>query len=237
MGSIPANGNSVPALEKGLMALECVHSNPSPLSLTEISRSCGRSVSEMQRVVPYLAERGYFVRDERGLYRASSKLFRLANRHHPYHYMAAIALPAMRDFAAKTGENIHLSALEFGKLLIVADVPGTSYLRLSATVGSLHVPRESVSGRVLLSFGEAGSLAAAKRIAKDGYEFSASHLFKGVKDLAVPVILPGRQVIAALASFWVDSVKTATSWKKRLLPELKKCADRISSSIEPSTQS
>jgi DNA-binding IclR family transcriptional regulator len=234
MGKATPNGNqSVPALEKGLAALECVHSSASALSLTEISRACGRSVSEMQRVVPFLAEQGFFVRNERGLYRASSKLFRLANRHHPYRNITAVALPAMRDFAATTGESVHLSVLESGSPIIVADVPGTGDLRLSASIGIRIDPQVSTSGRVLLAFTEADKSAPARRIVKAGFEFAPSHLFRGVKDLAVPVALPGGQVIAALATTWVDPIKSSLPQEKRLFPELKKCAARIAASIEP----
>lgn len=235
MGNKPSNGNyAVPALEKGLAALECVHSSASPLSLTEISRACGRSVSEIQRVVPFLADQGYFVRDERGLYRASSRLFRWANRHNPYRNITAIALPAMRDFAATAGESVHLSILESGNPIIVADVPGTGDLRLSASIGIRIDPQVSTSGRVLLAFSEGAKSVVARRILKAGFAFAPSHLFKGVKDLAVPVALPGGQVIAALATTWVDPVKRTIPQKKRLLPLLQKCAARISSSIEPS---
>lgn len=236
MGKVPPNGSStVPALEKGLEVLECVHSSAYALSLTEISRACRRSVSELQRVVPYLAERGFLVRDDRGLYRASSKLFRLANRHHPYRNLTAIALPAMRDFAAATGESVHLTVLESGSPVIVADVPGTGDLRLSASIGIRIDPQTSTSGRVLLAFAGGTQSAAARRIARAGFEFSPSHLFKGVKDLAVPVVLPGGEVIAALATTWVDPVKSTRPQEKSLLPELQKCAARISSSIEPPT--
>jgi DNA-binding IclR family transcriptional regulator len=234
MGKATPNGNqSVPALEKGLAALECVHSSASALSLTEISRACGRSVSKMQRVVPFLAERGFFVRDERGLYRASSKLFRLANRHHPYRNITAIALPAMRDFTEATGESVHLSILESGSPIIVADVPGTGDLRLSASIGIRIDPQVSTSGRVLLAFAEGAKSAEAHRIVKAGFEFAPSHLYRGVKDLAVPVTLPGGQVIAALATTWVDPIKSTLPQEKRLLPELQRCAARIAASIEP----
>ncbi len=236
MVNITTKGNAVvPALEKGLDAMECVHSSSVGMSLTEISASCGRSVSEMQRVVPYLAERGYFIRDDRGIYRASSKLFRLANRHHPFRELASVALPAMRDYATATGESVHLSIMESGKLLILADVPGTGHLRLSVSVGSQHDPQKSISGRVLLAFADKLNLAGAKRIVEAGYEFAPSHLLKGVKDLAVAVVLPDGEAIGVLATNWVDPVEGIAPLENHLLPELQKCAARISLSIEPST--
>ena len=233
MGNDPANGNfNVPALEKGLDALELVHRGAGAMSLTEIARSCGRSVSEMQRVVPYLAQRGYFVRDSRGLYRRSSKLFRIGNHNPPYRDLVANAMGPLGDYAARTGEGIHLSVLDDGDLLILADAPGTGYLKIGVRVGSSHKPVETVSGRVLMAFG--GS--AEKRygaIRESGHEYSQSHLFRGVNDLAVPVLARDGTAIAAIATSWLDPASGKVKTVKKLLPALEACARHISESFEP----
>lgn len=233
MGNNPANGKfNVPALEKGLDALELVHRGAGAMSLTEIARSCGRSVSEMQRVVPYLAQRGYFVRDFRGYYRGSSKMFRLGNHNPPYRDLVANAMGPMGDFAAEAGEGIHLSVLDDGDLLILADAPGTGYLKIGVRVGSSHKPAETVSGRVLLAFcGGVDKRYAAIREA--GHEYAGSHLFRGVNDLAVPVLAGDGSLIAALATSWLDPASGKGKTIDRLLPALKACARRISESFEP----
>jgi DNA-binding IclR family transcriptional regulator len=229
----PADGNfKVPALEKGLDALELVHSSAGALSLTEIARSCGRSVSEMQRVVPYLAHRGYFVRDARGLYRGSSKMFRIGNHNPPFRDLVANAMGPMGEYSAKTGEGIHLSVLDGGELLILADSPGTGYLRIGVRVGSSHNPEEAVSGRVLLEFSGNGKTGRFEDIRKNGHEYSQSHLYRGVNDLAVPVLACDGTAIAAVATSWLDPSGGAGGALERLLPELGACALRISESFE-----
>jgi DNA-binding IclR family transcriptional regulator len=234
MGTIPANEKvHVPALEKGLSALECVNASAMPMSLTEISRACGYSVSEMQRVIPCLAANGYFLRDSRGLYRASSKLFRIANQHPPFRELVANAMPAMRMFASETGEGVHLSVMESGGLLIVADVPGTGYVRIGVRIGSVHEPAKTASGRVLLAFGNNGDASAYKEIARQGYEFTPSHLLKGVQDLAVPVRGRDGTVIGALATSWLDRVDEEKRLEGDILEALQKCAESISKMFEP----
>lgn len=233
MGNDPANGKlNVPALEKGLDALELVHRGAGAMSLTEIARSCGRTVSEMQRVVPYLAQRGYFVRDSRGLYRGSSKLFRLGNHNPPYRDLVANAVGPMGDYAAGTGEGIHLSVLDDGDLLILADAPGTGYLRIGVRVGSSHAPAETVSGRVLLAFGGGVSKRHAT-IRENGHEFSESHLYRGVNDLAVPVLARDGTAIAAIATSWLDPASGMAKTVQKLLSALEACARHISESFEP----
>jgi DNA-binding IclR family transcriptional regulator len=229
----PSDGNfKVPALEKGLDALELVHSSAGALSLTEIARACGRSVSEMQRVVPYLAHRGYFVRDARGLYRGSSKMFRIGNHNPPFRDLVANAMGPMGEYSAKTGEGIHLSVLDGAELLILADSPGTGYLRIGVRVGSSHNPEETVSGRVLLEFSGNGKPGRFDGIRKNGHEYSQSHLYRGVNDLAFPVLASDGAAIAAVATSWLDPSGGAGGSLERLLPELGACALRISESFE-----
>ena len=52
---------TAPALEKGLDILELLSSTDAGLSLSEIARDLGRSVSEIFRMLVVLQQRGYTV--------------------------------------------------------------------------------------------------------------------------------------------------------------------------------
>jgi len=57
----------VPALDKGFDILKFMVTASEPQTLTQISRSVGRSVSEIQRMVACLQQRSYLVRNSRVL--------------------------------------------------------------------------------------------------------------------------------------------------------------------------
>ncbi|HEY4104762.1 MAG TPA: helix-turn-helix domain-containing protein, partial [Polyangiaceae bacterium] len=152
--------SAVPALDRGLSVLECMAGSTQALSLTEIARAVGRTVSEVQRTVAQLTLRSYLVRDERGAYRLSSKLFRLATAYPPFRDLVSRALAPMQRFTDATKEAVHLGVLSDDQLLIIAQVEGQGVVRLSLQVGSTQEALSTVSGRILLSGLRADELLA-----------------------------------------------------------------------------
>ncbi len=249
--TIPA----IPALERGLDVLERVSGLDTPLTLTALARSCGRSVSEIQRVVACLHQRGYLCRDFNGAYRVSSKLFRMGQMYAPFKNLLTQASLPMREFAQRTGESVHISILAEDRLLILANVPGPGYVQLGVNVGSVHDPAISASGKVLLAAMASPDLEAfikrnavkpdavkslRPRLAKirhSGYEYVESHLFHGVYDLALGVMMPGGESIAALACSWLRPRKDTGNKRNHalrlLLPKLRYCARQIAAAFEP----
>ncbi|HEV8244255.1 MAG TPA: helix-turn-helix domain-containing protein, partial [Polyangiaceae bacterium] len=103
--------SAVPALDRGLDVLEAMAGSSGARTLTEIARVLGRTVSEVQRTVAQLALRGYLVRDDRGTYRLSSKLFRMATAFPPFRDLVSRASTPMQQFADSTNESVHLCVL------------------------------------------------------------------------------------------------------------------------------
>ena len=68
---MPKSSSSAPALDRGLAILEAMSQISEALTLTQIARRLGLSVSEIQRVVNVLSERAYLVRGTDGAYRLS----------------------------------------------------------------------------------------------------------------------------------------------------------------------
>jgi DNA-binding IclR family transcriptional regulator len=242
--------SAVPALDRGLDILECMAGSTEALSLTELARAVGRTVSEVQRTVAQLAARAYLVRDARGAYRLSSKLFRLATAYPPFRDLVSRALAPMQEFAGATTEGVHLGVLSDDQLLLIAQVEGQGIVRLSMQLGSTQEALTTVSGRILLSGLTPAELAAFEtrlglsriertrlrescaKIRGRGYEYAESGRVHGVEDVGVPVLLPGPSVIAALTTSFLP-LRNAKPAPLPLISALRKAAARIASSYEP----
>ncbi len=241
----PKAGTSVaPALDRGLTILESLAQTSSSLSQTEIAREVGLTVSEIQRVVLVLHQRGYLVRDAVGHYRLSSKLLRLATQYPPLRDLAARALPAMQQFADETTESVHLAVLRDDRLVIVQNVEGRGLVRLSLQMGSAQDPATTVSGRTLLAWLDPVEVEAfAKRtriparslnklrrrlraVKLQGFEHSKSELLEGLEDLGVPIVLPGETAVAALTTSYLLP-RGGGQKLGPLVQHLKRAAERI----------
>jgi DNA-binding IclR family transcriptional regulator len=238
-------------LDRGLDLIELMAGTNEALSLTEIARAAQRTVSEVQRAVAQLAARAYLVRDERGAYRLSSKLFRLATAYPPFRDLVSRALGPMQRFADSTSEAVHLGVLSEDQLLIVAQVEGQGIVRLSLQVGSTQEPLGTVSGRILLSAQPSGELSAfeqrrklsrgerarlaatAQNLTARGYEYAESARVHGVQDVGVPITLPGGTVIAALTCSFLP-LKAAKPAPAPLVAALRIAAEAVAESYEPS---
>lgn len=229
--------SSVPALHRGLDVLEYMAEKGSALTLTQLARAVGRRVPEIQRTAACLHERGYLTRDSAGIYRLSTRLFRMAHANPAHRELVGRAYPSMVEFARGTGESVHLSILVEDRLLLVAEAPGSGFARVTLQIGSMLDPRRTVSGRILMAFADPLTLrarpAAAKTFAairKQRYEFRPSGYVEGILDLGVPVLMPDGTAIAALTCSWLQFRREKPRWKK-LLPVLQSCAGRIASNF------
>ena len=248
------SGSAIPALERGLDVLEHVSGVDTPLTLTAVARLCGRSVSELQRVVACLHQRGYLFRDAGGTYRVSSKLFRMGQACPPFQDLLTRSRLPMRRFAQTSGEAVHISVLAEDRLLILANVPGPGYLQLGINAGTPHDPILSASGRVFLAamlpaeyeaFIKRNSIKPERvkalnprlaRIGRSGYECVESHLYCGVYDLALAVKSRDGECVAALACSYLRprnySAAGRTLAMQTLLPKLRQCAQQIAAAFD-----
>lgn len=168
----PTISYKAPALEKGLDILEMLAQRTSATNLTEIARACKRSVSEVQRMVNCLHNRGYILRNEQGGYALSCKMFVISAEHPPLRNLAQRALPHMQRFSSETFESVHISRLEGSNLLVVAESKGYGLAVVTVRPGLGHSAVETVSGRIILAYVEPASVAATPALAN----LSASRL-------------------------------------------------------------
>jgi len=151
-----ANGTKpryqVPALEKGLDILEYLAAEGIPLTQTQISRGLGRGPNELFRMLVSLERRGYIQRDiSSGAYSLTLRLFEMGHTHSPYRALLRAAARPMQKLTETVLESCHMSVLQRGKLLILAQEESPRRLRLSTEVGSTFPMIHTASGRLLLA--------------------------------------------------------------------------------------
>ncbi len=234
---------SVPALERGLDVLEVLASQRRPLTLTELAQHSDHTANGLFRITDCLVKRGYLQRDPAsGAFRLSLRLFELAHTHSPVDELLRAARQPMEDLVARLGESCHLSLLEAGELVIVAQTLANRRVRLSIEVGSRVPAGQTASGRLLLAhLDDAARDAWTRSQAKDGPVPTAGELgrlraegycaayedtVRGVADVAV---LVGDPEVGGLAALTVASLSPGNpeAFTKRALPVLRTTALEI----------
>jgi DNA-binding IclR family transcriptional regulator len=209
----------VPALEKGLDIIEALAAASVPQSLAQLATTLQRSSSELFRMLNCLERRGYLVREElSGKYGLSLKLFAVAHTHSVVDKLLQAARRPMQEWTAKFRESCHLSVLERGQLLVVAEEDSPERVRLSIEVGGRFDPWQTTSGRLLLAqlpdadrvqaIQDVATSAARQRqhekvlaeIRAAGVSTAKSETIEGVHDVAVLVGAAGTHLVAALAT-------------------------------------
>lgn len=143
----------VPALERGMKLLAWMAVQEEPVTLTQVARGLGLGIPEVQRPVACLEEIGYLRRAASGAYELSGKLFTLASHHPPLFRLRRAAEPLLTEFARQTGQSIHLSVPDGDAALMILDVPGDGFLRLSLRPGARFEPKNTLSGALLAAGG------------------------------------------------------------------------------------
>ncbi len=213
----------VPALEKGLDILEFFSRSEISYSLSQIAKELSLTVSEIQRPVQYLLQRGYLYRDPSGSFRLSSKLFFIAHHYPSHQRLLSVALPAMKWFTHETELSVHFSVKQGIDLVIIGQIESQTRARITIQNGLSLDLFTTASGKVLLAHlpseiqkiltsqnkfspGEKSILQAQiDSILKKGFICSESHYYDGLSDLAVPLIDTATQTIhGVLATSWIN---------------------------------
>jgi DNA-binding IclR family transcriptional regulator len=187
-----------PALEKGLKIIELLLGASEPLTLSLIATSLDYKVSEIQRMVEYLAEESFIARTAAGGYLPGSRSFDLSDRSREAILVAKAEGP-MRRYSQRFAASVHLGVLVETSLHVVFGVDGGVMVRVSVKPG-LYEASDTVSGRLLLAYrrpelaGEEGEEAREK-----GWAFGEIACAQGVYVVGVPLPM-GRDSCAAVLS-------------------------------------
>ncbi len=203
----------VPALEKGLDILEALAAAAIPQSLADFAVHLKRSRNELFRMLNCLERRGYVTRDPvSSKYSLSLKLYTLAHGHDFADKMVQAARLPMQQLTERFRESCHLSIMDRGQLLVIAQQESPERVRLSIEVGAIFEAERTASGRVLLAFEPETNALGTTRPTRDpalvktletirltGVSIAESETIEGVRDVAVLVGSPADGMTAALA--------------------------------------
>lgn len=209
---------SAPALEKGLDILELLATEDRGLSQSEIARAMGRSVGEIFRMLVVLADRGYLAQDpDTDRYALTTRLFEVATRTPLIKRLTTLATPLMRKLAREVNQSVHLSIISDGVVLIVGQVDPPGNHVMSVRLGARIELWRASSGRVMVAFSDADTLAellarlplppdmTEARLRADlagirarGHEITDSFVARGIVNIAAPVFDHTGLAIAAL---------------------------------------
>src|SRR5690625_5496536 len=143
---------SAPALEKGLDILEILADSSAGYTLNEISKIANRSINEIFRMVMTLHQRGWVQVDQNDRYSLTLRMSEVAHRHRPLRSLVAMAFPLRRKLVHEAGQSCHLTVLQEGRVVVIAQVDSPGRWSLGLKVGALVGLRDTASGHVLLAF-------------------------------------------------------------------------------------
>jgi DNA-binding IclR family transcriptional regulator len=248
---------SVPALEKGLDILEALSQADVPQTIGSLALKLDRTRSEIFRMLDALEKRSYIARDPiSGGYALTLKLYEVAHTHSPVDKLLRVALIPMRELAETIRESCHLSILNDGMLVVIAEAESPEPVRLSVEVGYRASPLNTVSGRLLAAFMQDEELehflrtdsyytrmkptqrraiaAEREQIRKCGYHLAPSSRRTGT-DVSSLVGNPRIGVLAALGIPFIGGGQNEGK-ERKLIPLIQKYANQITDALGLSRQ-
>lgn len=218
-----------PALEKGLLILEYLLAVNEPVTLSGIADGIGFKVSEIQRMVDYLAKNGFIVRSASGAYSPGARTYSLADRKLESAIIARSEGP-MRRYVARSGASVHLGLFVDSQLHVVYEVEGTEDVRVCVRPG-LYDAHSTPSGRLFLAHHNDSvgtDTEDYSEIRAAGFSFGEISCVVGVYVVAVPVPIGDNPCAAVIASPYLLKQKSDPVVRNDLVEELRRCAAEIS---------
>jgi len=218
-----------PALEKGLLILEHILAINEPVTLSGIAEAVGFKVSEIQRMVEYLAKDGFIIKTASGAYTPGARAYSLAD-HKLESAVIARAEGPMRRYVARSGTSVHLGLFVDEQLHVVYEVEGGEDVRLGVRPG-LYEASSTPSGRMFLAHQQpktSRDAATMAKILEDGFSFGELKCAVGVYVVAVPVAIGTNPCAAVVATPYLLKNKGDPMIRDDLVAELRRCAAEIS---------
>lgn len=176
-----------------------------------------------------------------GRYRLTLRAARLAKAAAEQAGLGDRAMTVLEALVEETGETASLAVLEGAEPCIVQRVEPHGILRAELRVGATLSLAESASGRVLVAFAPASTLAQLQRrgaalpesalldqIRRDGHAVSSGRSIAGIRAAAVPVLESDGRCVAALSLVGPVTRFDADRW----VPPLQRAAARLVAILE-----
>lgn len=143
----------IESLSRGLSLLSLVAENPTPLSLTDLSKRRGLSTGAVQRLTFTLQQLGYIDRD------GTDKKFRPGPRVQAIGFsvirnmdLNKIAHPYLEEAEKSVGETVNLAVLDGIEIVYVERIVSLRSLHVSISIGSRRPLYSTSMGKVFLAF-------------------------------------------------------------------------------------
>jgi IclR family acetate operon transcriptional repressor len=245
------------AISRTLAVLTLFRESEGDLGISDIARHLSLSVSTVHRIVRALVDEGYLSQDvpsERyTLGRSAVLLGHAANRR----LGLDRAKPVIERLRDESGESVNLGVRDGAEMVVVVSVESKQLLRISQAPGSRLPVHATGMGKATLSHGprsideEIASLdmplqrltrntittAAALRkelnlIRRRGYSIDEQEAIEGVRCVAVPIISPEGDLLAAMA-LQGPAVRMTDAQLKRAVPMLRTAAQEMAGLLPP----
>lgn len=218
------------------------------MTQSQLARQLERGPSEIFRTLMTLERRGYIQRElESGAYSLTLRLYEVSHTHSPYEELLRAAAPPMRELVNLVRESCHMSVINNGNLLVLAQEESAALVRMSIAIGGVFPLLHTASGRLLMAHLPADQLTETlqniseyktwtpaqkdalsnrlKQIKKQGYEYVYDETNSGVHDLAV---LLGSETSSIRAALTITALsRNPETFVEKVLPSLRQCAQAI----------
>ena len=212
-----SSGSGTQAVDRAALLVSTVVHADEPLTFADLQEASGLAKSTTSRMLAALERGGLLERDDGGSYVAGCLFWLYAARHDPWEELVRLARPAMERIGAETHETVHLSVTRGEKVVQVAQVD-SRFLLGTRDWTEVDVPAHtSALGKVFYAWGGLpvpdtdlerhtdATIVAPDRLRRDGaatrkrgYAVTRDELEVGLTGVAVPVLGPRDDVVAAL---------------------------------------
>ena len=172
--------SSTRAVERalGLLTQVCAEG---AISLTDCARRVDLPTSTALRLLRTLETADFVARDQRGFFRAGSRLTQLGAAAMGRQNLVAMAEPSLQRIVAETGESAYVSV----------HGPGDTALYVAMVEGTHSVRHAGWVGRTVALKGTAVGSALSGRVPATGYVAKRSTVEPDVTAIAAPIWRPG----------------------------------------------
>ncbi|GLK44777.1 transcriptional regulator [Novosphingobium resinovorum] len=247
-GQLDAKGDPefMTSLARGLAVLRCFADSERPMTIAQAARLTGLSRPAVKRCLHTLVRLGYAVQDGT-LYALRPKVLALGFAYLSSSSLAMRAQPLLDQLRDDLHESCSLGVIEEDEVYYVARAEVSRIMSIALRVGS-RLPLYCTSmGRVMLAgLDRAAQQAYLRRteltartdrtvteplalleildhVAQEGYAIMDQELERGLRSVAVPVIVDGRVIAAVNIGTQADRVSMA-DLHSRYLPALRRVA-------------
>ncbi|MEU6801618.1 IclR family transcriptional regulator [Streptomyces neyagawaensis] len=220
--ALPEPGGARSAPERLLAVLAAFDHGHPALSLTDISRRAGLTLTTAHRLVGALTEWGALERDADGIYHVGLRLWEVAALAPRGLALRQIALPYLEDLYEATHENVQLAVRDGDEVVYIEWLSGRSAVGVHIRVGARWPLHATGVGLALLAHDDPaaqetycqGELAAftpytitdgarlrrvLAEVRRTGVAVSSRQVTEDALSVAAPVRGPGGAVVAAVS--------------------------------------